>query len=167
MPQANGTGHGTESQARRVLVVARNEDARSMLVFLLRAEGFNVLSLTEASRARTLLRLCRGPVTVILDDSVPDADLAPWLQTLQPIAQVTGVVMRQRRGALPTHIAPWLARLPYAVVRLPLQIAALVHALRAVDRAARCGATQATASIGATATRTDSPSISVVRPLPS
>lgn len=167
MANTNATGNGTESQARRVLVVARNEDARSMLVFLLRAEGFNVFSLTEASRARTLLRLCRGPVTVILDDSVPDAELVPWLQMLQPVAQVAGVVMRQRRGALPAQAAPWLARLPHALVGQPLRIAVLVDALAAVGVAATSGATQVAARMGTTATRPDTPSAPVVRPLPS
>lgn len=167
MANANATGNGTEGQARRVLVVARNEDARSMLVFLLRAEGFNVFSLTEAGHARTLLRLCRGPVTVILDDSVPDTEMAPWLRTLHPIPQVAGVVVRQRRVALPAQAAPWLARLPYTVVGQPLRIAALVDALATVGVAATPGAAQAVARIGATATRTDIPSTPVVRPLPS
>lgn len=165
MPFSSTAEHGTESQAGRVLVVARDEDARSMFAFLLRAEGLNVYALADVSRARPLLRLSRGPVTVILDDSVPDDELASWFQMLYSIAQVTGIVLRRRHDALPARAASWLARIPYVVIHQPLQIGALLGALAAVGVGAARGPSQPASRMGTAAIRTDS-ELPVVRPFP-
>lgn len=120
---------GTLRHNQRVLIVAHDEDTSSMLTFLLRAEGFNVYCLADRQRARTLLRLCRGPVTVILDDSVPDADLAQWLEQLAETHLATGILLRRRFDILPFDLRRRLSPVSGTVVRKPLQIAALVDAV--------------------------------------
>ncbi|HEY7833525.1 MAG TPA: hypothetical protein VIG30_08160 [Ktedonobacterales bacterium] len=127
-------------QGQRVLVVAPNEDARSMLAFLLREEGFNVYTLADIPRARVLLTLCRGPVTVVMDESVPNDQRPRWFQMLGAVAQVRGVVVSQRPGV------PWVggsrwpgSGVPCVVVGQPLRIAALVEAITTVAARAERG----------------------------
>lgn len=116
-----------------ILVVEDDCDTRDALVELLQLDGHDVIPV--GSLAAALHHLGQGihPNIVVLDERLPDglgSDLLAYMKRVPDLAQLPVVIVSASN-------LPPLCDASVMVMRKPLQIDALLHAIRAMNGATR------------------------------